>query len=642
MAGHAYSWFHPGLMGTIKSVKPQAFYEYLGELAAADYPYDMVQIRYSIAGDNGPPDPDLPEFVKQWNAQYAWPRMVIATTGELMREFEGRYGEKLPEVRGDFTPYWEDGAASSARETSLARNAADRLVQAEAMWAMLAPAAYPDADFYGAWRDVILYNEHTWGAHCSISQPDSQFTLDQWKIKQAFAVDAERKSRDLLSAAVASVGKSAEKVAAVDVYNTCSWPRTDLVLLPGEMAMAGDAVKTPDGQVVPSQRLTRGQLAFVAKDVPPFGARRFLLEPGAASATGSAMADGSTLMNRDIRVVVDHKTGAITSFTWTGADGDLAGKEDQGLNAYFYVAGRDPKDPETAGPATVRVVDRGPLVASLVVECDAPGCRKLVRHLRVVDGVARVDLINIVDKAQIRTPESVHFGFAPNVPGGVMRMDIPWSVIRPEQDQLPGACKNYFTIGRWVDVSNDDFGLTWATVDAPLVEVGAITVDVPSPLRTDGWIRHIKPTQTFYSYVMNNYWETNYKASQKGTTRFCYSLRPHGSFDTAAAARFGIEQSRPLVVVPADPQSPPRKSMLRVEPGEVIVTSLKPTMDGRALVLRLVNAGDKPAAARVNWIDPTPTRVSLSSPFENAGEPVAQPIQIPPKGIVTIRADLGQ
>ena len=28
------------------------------------YPYDMVQIRYSIGGDNGPPDPDLPEFVK--------------------------------------------------------------------------------------------------------------------------------------------------------------------------------------------------------------------------------------------------------------------------------------------------------------------------------------------------------------------------------------------------------------------------------------------------------------------------------------------------------------------------------------------------------------------------------------------------
>jgi len=642
MAGHAYSWFHPGLMGTIKGVNPQAFFEYLGELAAAEYPYDMVQVRYSISGDNGPPDPDLPEFAKQWNAKYAWPRMVIATTGELMREFEGRYSEKLPEVRGDFTPYWEDGAASSAQETSLARDAAERLVQAEAIWAMLDSAAYPDADFYGAWRDVILYNEHTWGAHCSISRPDSQFTLDQWKIKQAFAVDADRKSHDLLSAAVAGVRSSAEKVAAVDVYNTCSWPRTDLVILPGEMALAGDIVKTPDGEAVSSQRLTSGQLAFLAKDVPPFGARRLLLEPGAAAATGNAMAEGSTLGNRDIRVQVDEKTGAITSFTWTGVDIDLAGKDDVGLNAYFYVAGRDPKDPQTAGPATVRVVDRGPLVASLMVESDAPGCHKLVRHLRVVDGAAQVDLTNVVDKAQVRTPESVHFGFAPNVPGGVMRMDIPWAVIRPEQDQLPGACKNYFSIGRWLDVSNDDFGLTWATVDAPLVEVGAITVDVPSPLRTDGWIQHIKPTQTFYSYVMNDYWETNYKASQEGATRFRYSLRPHGSFDSATAARFGIEQSQPLVVVPADPQSPLRKSMLRVEPNDVIATSLKPTTDGRSLLLRLVNVSEKPTAARVNWIDPKPTRVSLSSPFEKPGEPITEPIEVPFNGIVTLRADLGQ
>ena len=110
VAGHAYSWFHPGLLGSIKDVKPESFFDYLDQLKAADYPYDMVQVRYSIAGDNGPPDPDLPEFVRQWNAKYAWPKMVIATNGELMREFEQRYGDRLPEVRGDFTPYWEDGA----------------------------------------------------------------------------------------------------------------------------------------------------------------------------------------------------------------------------------------------------------------------------------------------------------------------------------------------------------------------------------------------------------------------------------------------------------------------------------------------------------------------------------------------------
>jgi hypothetical protein len=639
VAGHAYSWFHPGLLGSIKDVKPETFFDYLGQLEAEDYPYDMVQVRYSISGDNGPPDPDLPDFVRKWNEKYAWPRMVIATNGELMRAFEQRYGDTLPEFRGDFTPYWEDGAASSARETSLARNASERLVQAEALWAMLDPQRYPDADFYAAWRNAILYNEHTWGAHCSISQPDSQFTLDQWKIKQTFALDADRQSRELLAKASDCRRDAAQKMTAVDVYNTCSWPRTDLVVLPSAMAVAGDEVKSADGRAAPSQRLSDGQLAFLASEVPPFGAKRFLITPGAAGGGGNATSEGCSLNTRHVRVTVDERAGAITDLRWTGAEINLAGDEDFGLNDYFYVAGRDPKSAAPAGPSKITVDDDGPLVASLVVESPAPGCRKLVRKVRVIDGLERVDLINLVDREQVRSPDSVHFGFAPNVPQGVMRMDIPWAIIRPEQDQLPGACKNYFTVGRWVDVSNDDFGVTLATVDAPLVEVGAITVDVSSPFRPEAWIRRLEPTRTFYSYVMNNYWETNYKASQEGVTEFRYSLRPHGPYLATAAVRFGIEQSQPLVVVPADPQVPVRKSMLRVEPDEVIVTSLKPAANGKSLMLRLFNASEKPVACRVVWGDPIPARVVFSSPFEDAGEPVPVSIDLPPYGIVTLRAD---
>ena len=642
MAGKAYSWFHASRLSDVEDVKPGAIFDYLNELSESGYLYDMVQVRYSIGGDNGPPDANLPEFVKAWNAKYVYPKMTISTTSELFEEFEARYGDKLPEIRGDFTPYWEDGAGSSARETAATRNASERLVQAEALWAMLDPRQYPCDDFYAAWRNAILYNEHTWGAHCSISQPDDQFTKDQWAIKQAFAVDAASQSRKLLASALAGRKSAVANVTAIDVYNTASWPRTDLVVLPREVPVAGEAVEDSDGGPVPSQRLSSGELAFLATSVPPFGAKRFHFSPGDLSTSGDAMAEGATVDNRRLRLVVDEKTGAIASLTAKRLSPELVAADAQlGLNEYFYVPSRDPKDALRNGQTTITVKEPGPLVASLLIESEAPGCRKLTRELRLVAGFDHVDLINVVDKEPIRTKESVHFGFAFDVPDGVMRMDTPWAVVRPEADQLSGACKNYLTVGRWVDISNGQFGLTWATVDAPLIEIGQITVDVlPSVFDPDNWLRHLDSTGTFYSYVMNNYWETNYKADQQGPTTFRYAIRPHGGFDAAAAARFGLERSRPLIAAPVDPARPLVPSLLRVEPEGVIVTSLKPSEDGQALMVRLFNPSDTATEATLSWSNPIPRNISLSSPFEEPGAKLAGPVKLPAYAIITLRAEV--
>ena len=184
---------------------PERLLDYLGSLEKKEYPYDYVQVRHCL-GDNGAPDVNFPDRVKQWNDTYAYPKLVIATTDDMFQDFEQRYGDQLPTAQGDFTPYWEDGAASSARETALNRASAERLVQAETLFALLNPRAYPADDFYQAWRNVLLYDEHTWGAHNSISQPDHPFVKSQWAIKQAFALDGDRQSRALLDAALASRG----------------------------------------------------------------------------------------------------------------------------------------------------------------------------------------------------------------------------------------------------------------------------------------------------------------------------------------------------------------------------------------------------------------------------------------------------
>ena len=633
VAGEGYSFFHSGRLDGGR------LFNYLKRLGDSEYPYDMVQLRYSIGGDNGPPDPNMSDFVRDWNQKYAYPKLVVATTTEMFREFEQRYAEKIPRFRGDFTPYWEDGAGSSAAETAINRQAAERLVQAEALWAILNPAEYPTEQFREAWRNVILYDEHTWGAHCSISQPESDFTIAQWKIKQAFALNADLQSRNLHNNALAGHRAMAKQVTALDVFNTCSWMRTDIVILPRDMKLAGEVVKDSEGQNAKSQRLSTGELAFLAQDIPPFSAKRFTFEAGKASTAGSALAKNNELSNETILLVVNEKTGAVENLKWKQKNIELVDTEaGLGLNDYFYVAGRDPTDPQRNGPVKISVKETGPLVASLLVESDAPGCNQLVRELCVIDGIERVDIINIIDKQNIYEQEAVHLAFPFKVPEGVMRMDTPWAVVSPETDQLPGACKNYFTVQRWVDISNKDYGLTWATPDAPLIEVGSITNDPRG--KTVGWIKSIEPSTTLYSYVMNNYWETNYKTSQEGPTTFRYSIEPHHSFDSGIAEKFGTEQSQPLIAVPVDKKTPIPDSIIKVEPAGIVVTAFKPSSDGKARIVRLFNAGVKSEKVNITWAKPAPDTIWLSNLAEEQVSKVTEPIEMTAYDIVTLRAPI--
>src|SRR5262249_26367691 len=154
-------------------------------LEQMNYPYDLCYIRWSGHGDNAAPDAGLIDSVRQWNAAYDWPRLEIATVSEPFERLARAYAGRIPVARGDWTPYWEDCAGSSALETAMNRSTAERLVAAETLWAMLQPpAAFPARDFRAAWRGAMLYDEHTWGAHCSVSEPENPLTTGQWEIKR--------------------------------------------------------------------------------------------------------------------------------------------------------------------------------------------------------------------------------------------------------------------------------------------------------------------------------------------------------------------------------------------------------------------------------------------------------------------------
>ena len=305
-----------------------------------------------------------------------------------------------------------------------------------------------------------------------------------------------------------------------------------------------------------------------------------------------------------------------------------------GLNDYLYVAGRKPDAPQRNGAPRISVKESGPLVASLLIESDAPGCNALTREVRLVAGLDHVEIVDTLDKEKVYEKEAVHIAFPFNVPDGVVRMDIPFAVARPEQDQMAGACKNYFTVQRWVDVSNEDFGVTWATIDTPLVQVGGITND-PTVY---GWIKTLEPSTTLIAYVMNNYWETNYKASQEGITVFRYALRPHREgYDAVASQRFGVDQSQPLIAVATNTASDLPEPDISLTPETVIVVGVKPSDDGTADIVRLFNTAAQSCEAKLSCTNPQPQRIEVSGLSELPGSNLDGALHFEPYEVKTLR-----
>ena len=515
------------------------------------------------------------------------------------------------------------------------------MTQGEILWTLLKPEALPASGYAEALKNIAMYSEHTWGAYNSISAPDSDFVKAQWKIKQAFALDGESETKKMLAEALATRGPAPETASALDVFNTASWPRTDLVTVPQTMKPAGDVVKDDRGHVVPSQRLTNGDLVFLAKDIPPFGGRRFSLKAGNANPVGTAKADGATLADATLTLKLDPQSGAIASLRAHGVDHEFVNPAAHlGLNQYIYLLGGNVNDAQRNGPAKVTMKENGPLVASLLVESDAPGCNKLVREVRLVSGLDRVEIIDTLDKKAIREVEGVHLGFGFDVPHAAVRINIPWGVIQPEKDQLAGACKNWFSVERWVDISNDKLGVTWSTIEAPLVEVGGLTANLPrSQPNPKAYMSKITASPTIYSWVMNNHWHTNYRADQEGETVFRYAIRPHASYDQVAAAHFGIESTEPLLAAPAVGHAP-AGSLVEISSGPILITSLTPSGDGKALILRLYNTGEAAAKASLKWHGVKPKGLFLSDLSGQAGLPASAEAALAPYEVRTLRAEL--
>ena len=584
--------------------------------------------------DNCLIDADLPDAVRLWNEKYAYPRIVIASAHEIMTAFEERYSAVIPEVRGDYTEYWTDGLGSDARRVGLNRHAKERLIDAETLWSMLnvqSPA--PLQAFHDSWRNVLLGTEHTWG----YGDPAAPIAKQIEATKASYFENADRSSRELVAEALKPILKAGS--SSIAVLNTLSWNRGELVTLSAEQSRAGSRVLNEQGRDVPSQRLTTGELAFLASDIPAFGSRLYRVATRRKSIKAGAgcKAGNNTLENGLVRLTLDPQTGDISSLVDLRSGHEFVdAKSPFALNSYRYLPGTNRSKASGPSGIVIKLKENGPLVASLVVESKAPGCNKLFREVRIVLGQPWIELINTLDKISTREKEGVHFGFAFNVVGATTRMDIPWGNMIPEYDQLPGGNRNWLAFQRWVDISNDKEGVTWTSIEAPLLELGDLTANILG--NGTGWLKSLPDTQTLFSWALNNHWYTNFPLEQGGIISFRYHLLLHGPRDSAASNQFALERNRPLIAVSAD-KNPITSPLVALDNRNVAVSTLKPSEDGKSVILRLRSVSDRSETVKLGWPSGKPKFVRYCLADEAPGIPASDIITITPLGFTSLRIE---
>jgi alpha-mannosidase len=237
----------------------------------------------------------------------------------------------------------------------------------------------------------------------------------------------------------------------------------------------------------------------------------------------------------------------------------------------------------------------GPVWKSLKVAAEADGCIEpggFRVEIRLFNTEKRIEFHYDIRKAPVRVPESVYVSFPFNAPGGRIYYEAQGGTATPGKGQLPGSASDWQTVQSYLAVRSDSGQIVLSCTQVPLVQLGEINLGKWQPVT-----RIEKPH--IYSWVMNNYWFTNFRAEQEGEFRWVYSLTSGKDTSNAYADHFGRESYFPLVarVLTAGTSNAtrPALSVLQISAPNLALISARPAHDGDGVVLHLREIEGMPA-----------------------------------------------
>ena len=573
------------------------------------------------------------------------------------------HAEQLQVWRGDWTDYWNFGAISTAREVAIDRANRAHLLDADAIYAALRalPPTPPGSQqrrrswaersfrLYrdDAWHALNLWGEHTWGSDTAINAPEMDDSSSQLSHKRSFAYTAHSLSLMLERDALADFARRVKRTAADDmlVFNPLPWPRT----LSGQLDFhtvtpRGRADDTTAGRHFQGHYTWPTQIPFDRKAARMPGTLDNLLPPTEVPAFGyvtvprSAIlhardvqtSDDTMVENQRYRVTFDRELGGIISLfdkeqQWEWVD-ESAGF---GMHSFVHEEVADRRHPWPRHLLaemdwTTSVVDanswksdwharrtqpervvshkvyRTPLGIGVEQRLEHPAVGKLAQHVFLPNHAEHIECESEWEMGLERHPEATYLLFPFNLPGATPRLDVGGTSIIAGDDQLPGVCRDYFTVQKWVDFCNGERGVTVALPENPLVQLG------------DFHFGHYQQQLTLeramlLGWVTNNYWETNFEPYQPGLVYARYYLLPYrGAFDEARAHRFGAETAHSRLLAQhmgeratSPAQFPASGTLLELPAPPVLTLHVRAAGEGGGLLLRLQNAADEAQQARI-------------------------------------------
>lgn len=600
--------------------------EYLGQLEAKDYPYDICAAQHSgYFTDNAPPSTKSCEMVRRWNEKYEWPKLRTAVATEFIKTVESDYADRIQTIRGAWPDWWTDGFASGAREAAVSRITHSNIIanQAGLSFAKMLGAELPEGmneRIDGINNALLFYDEHTFGYSESVRDPYGLETWEQRSLKQSYAWEAYRYAGLLGENTMGLLQSFVPKanVPSIAVFNTLNWSYSGIAkvyidhqILPKEKAFR---IVDEAGHEIPAQagesRSDGTYWCLYVKDVPALGYARYrvevLDEPRPAVVAADKLAD-KRVENEWYTIDFDPSRGTIHQLYDKALGKPLLSADaewEMGEFIYEIIDSRHPMEKYTAPqflrrrPERIRFerYEKGPIWDTYRFRGETVAGREpnnLMVEYRVYNVEKKIEVVYRLRKKAVTDPEAIYVAFPYEVEAGKIHLDVPGGNIEAGVDQIPGSSNDWYTVQNFATARSERSQVVMGSPEIPLMQFGAIN--------TGRYEAGAVPQSTnMYSWPMNNYWVTNFNADQMGELQWSYFITSSTDNSIGYATRFAWENRIPFLtrVLQADERSTagfPAASLLKIVPQNLLLVNMRPVEGERAVMLQLREIDGKPA-----------------------------------------------